>query len=119
MLSFFLTLSRLLKAIYRSWQEPAFRSTQILALLILISGTLFYRAVEGWGWVDAAYFSMMVATTIGLGDLTPTTPTAKVFTMLYAVTSIGVFIALVTQFATVLISPKADKKTDAADKPKA
>ncbi|PID62517.1 MAG: transporter [Gammaproteobacteria bacterium] len=112
MLSFFLTLNRMLKAVYRSWREPAFRSTLILAVLILLSGTVFYRTAEGWSWIDAAYFSMMVATTVGLGDLAPSTPLSKVFTMLYAVTSIGVFIALVTQLATALITLREEKKDE-------
>ncbi|PIE09089.1 MAG: transporter [Rhodobacterales bacterium] len=109
MLSFFLTLGRMLKAIYRSWQDPAFRSTLILAALIGLSGTAFYHAVEGWSWVDAAYFSTMVATTVGLGDFAPTTPLSKVFTIIYAVTSIGVFVALVSQIAAALIAPGDQK----------
>ncbi len=117
MLSFFLTLARMFKAIYRSWSDPAFRSTLILAALILLSGTVFYHKIEGWGWIDSAYFSMMVATTIGLGDISPTTPAAKLFTIAYAITSIGVFVALLTQLASALITPVDPKDKTDPDQP--
>ncbi len=109
MLSFFLTFARLFKGIYRSWQDPVFRSTLLLASLIYLSGTIFYHTVEGWSWLDSAYFSVMLATTIGLGDLAPTSAASKLFTMGYALTSIGIFVALITQLASSLIAPRQKK----------
>lgn len=103
MLPFGITFARLIQGIARSWDNPYFRATLMLAFVILLSGTLFYRSVEGWGWIDAIYFCVMTAATIGFGDLVPTTPASKVFTVFYAITSVGVFVALVTQITTALI----------------
>lgn len=109
MLSFILTLHRMAKGILRSWKSDYFRSTLLLALLILASGTVFYRSSEGWSWIDSAYFCVMTATTVGYGDLAPTTPASRLFTIFYATTGIGVFVALVSQLAAALIkSPKKD-----------
>lgn len=105
MFSFGLTFIRVYQGIARSWASPIFRSTLMLAILVLLSGTLFYRTVEGWSWVDSLYFSVMTAATIGFGDLTPTTPISKIFTIFYAISSVGVFVALVTQIASALIHP--------------
>ncbi|PID36180.1 MAG: transporter [Rhodobacterales bacterium] len=115
MISFFVTLGRMVKAITRSWQDAAFRTTLFLTLAILISSTVFYHNVEGWSWIDSAYFSVMVATTVGLGDFSPTTPGSKVFTMIYALVSIGIFVALMTQIAQALLTPiaKRGKKSTA------
>ncbi|PID37373.1 MAG: transporter [Rhodobacterales bacterium] len=118
MFSFFLTFARLFKGIYRSWQNPTFRSTLFLAILILLSGTLFYHAVEGGSWIDSAYFSVMLATTVGLGDLAPSADGSKLFTMVYAITSIGVFIALITQLASSLIAPRQEKGESPNEAPK-
>ncbi len=107
MLSFGLTLARFFTAIYRSWSNPVFRSTLGLALLILLSGTLFYHSVEGWSWLDSLFFSVMTALTISYDDLTPSSPAARIFTMFYALVSIGVFIAIVLEFARALIKPEA------------
>ncbi len=87
MLSFGLTFARVVQGISRSWGNPYFRSTSSLAVLILLSGTLFYRSAEGWSWIDAIYFSVMTAATIGFGDLVPTTTASKVFAIFYAIST--------------------------------
>ncbi|GAB4517141.1 MAG: hypothetical protein Tsb0019_16800 [Roseibium sp.] len=108
MFSVFITLMRLLKAIYRSWKLPAFRSGLLLATLILLSGTVFYRTVEGWPWVDALYFSTMTVATVGVNDLAPQTTLGKLFTVLYLFVGVGVFVALFTQFARALLAAEQD-----------
>ena len=81
MIQFFLTLHRLARGITGAWRrDPQFRSLTFLVVLTLLSGTLFYRAVEGWSTVDASYFSVTTLTTVGLGDLAPTTTFGKLFT---------------------------------------
>ncbi len=55
----------------------------VLAWGLLTVGTVVYRLVEGWSWVDSFYFSSVAATTVGFGDLTPTTDVSKVFTVFY------------------------------------
>jgi len=103
MLSFFIVFVRLGRAIVRCWRQPAFRGTLVLAGITAISGTLFYRNVEGWSWVDAAYFSLITLSTVGYGDLHPLTNAGKIFTMGYVLVGIGVFVALVTQLAEALL----------------
>ena len=107
MLSFAMTLLRLLKAIWRSWQVPAFRATASLAVLMLVSGTIFYRSVEGWSWIDSLYFSVMTVSTVGSGDLAPQTDIGKLFTVIYIVVGVGVFVVLFTQFASALLRTEA------------
>jgi voltage-gated potassium channel Kch len=110
MLSFALTVLRLIKAVVRSWRVPTFRATLALAVFILLSGTIFYHGVEGWSWIDALYFSATTVSTVGLGDLSPQTEIGKLFTVIYMFVGIGVFVALFTQFARALLHIEADQK---------
>ncbi len=103
MISSILNLIRLFKAIKRSWNVPAFRSALLLAAMILLSGTIFYRSIEGWSWVDSFYFSVTTASTVGLGDLAPKTDAGKLFTVLYIFVGVGVFILMFTQLAKALL----------------
>ena len=103
MISFMLTLARFFRGLHRAWMKPNFRSTLLISIMILISGTLFYSKVEGWRLVDALYFSVMTLTTTGYGNLQPTSDLSKIFTMFYSIVGIGVFIALITQIAKAQI----------------
>ena len=49
-------------------------------LVILATGTTFYTLVEGWTVIEALYFTVITLTTIGYGDLHPTTEFSRLFT---------------------------------------
>lgn len=107
MLSFSLIILRLAKGVSRCWRDLAFRTTLVLVCLTVLSGTLFYRSIEGWGWIDAVYFSVATISTVGYGDLAPQSDIGKIFTIFYMLVGIGLFVALVTQLARALIVPPA------------
>ncbi len=57
-------------------------------------GTLLFHRLEAWSWVQAFYFSVATITTVGYGDLYPTTDISRIFVSLYILS--GVSIALVS-----------------------
>jgi hypothetical protein len=64
-------------------------------VLVLAVGTVVYHYLEGWSWVDAFYFSAVAGSTVGFGDLSPTTNGSKLFTVVYifsSITIIGTFL---------------------------
>jgi hypothetical protein len=78
MVSFFLVLRRFIRAMVGAWRrDEEFRSLVYLVLITLAGGTIFYSTVEKWSVVDAFYFSVTTLTTVGLGDLAPTTMLGK------------------------------------------
>lgn len=64
------------------------------AAAVLIIGTLAYHWLEGWSYLDSLYFCVISLATIGYGDLTPTTPEAKIFTIIYVINGIAILLAL-------------------------
>ena len=54
-----------------------------LAIFALTGGSIFYHIVEKWSWINSVYFSVITLTTVGYGDLLPTTNASKIFTMFY------------------------------------
>ena len=64
------------------------------ALGTLLLGTLVYHRLEGWSYLDALYFCVVSLATMGYGDLTPTTPLARAFTIFYLINGIGVLLAV-------------------------
>ena len=59
-----------------------------LAVYVLV-GYILYNQEEGWGLIDSAYFAVLTITTVGYGDLVPTSDGSKVFTIIYAFLGIG------------------------------
>src|SRR5918997_3033698 len=101
MIQYLLTLRRLVRGIVGAWRrDPRFRSLALLVVFTLLSGTIFYSTVEGWRVGDAFYFSVTTLTTVGLGDLAPSTTFGKLFTAVYIFAGLGLiagFINTVTQ----------------------
>jgi voltage-gated potassium channel len=100
-------VARLLRTMARAIADPATRGIVVLAILVLAGGTVFYVRAEGWSVVDALYFCVVTLTTIGFGDLAPTTDAAKLFTVVYSLVGIGIIAAFVTSLA---LSVRADER---------
>jgi voltage-gated potassium channel len=68
-------------------------ASAISALLGLIAlGTIMYKLLVGWTWIQSFYFSVTTLSTVGYGDLHPTTDLSRLFTAFYVI--IGVSIVL-------------------------
>jgi len=68
---------------------------------MLVAGVVIYRWLEGWSYLDALYFCVVSLATVGYGDLTPTTPLARLFTIIYLINGIGILLALFDRIRVV------------------
>jgi hypothetical protein len=59
-------------------------------LIIFGVGTVFYHFVERWSWLNSLYFCVVTTATVGYGDLTPTKPISKIFTIFYIIVGITI-----------------------------
>lgn len=71
----------------------------LLVFLLLIGGSIFYMQVEHWRFIDAMFFCVVTLATVGYGNLVPTTDASKIFTMIYIVVGISVFLFFVNNLA--------------------
>ncbi len=79
----------------------------LTVVALLIFGMYFYNYVENWSYTDSFYFSTMTLTTVGYGDLTPTTHFSKIFTSFYALVGISaMFYLLGSSFKFFLFEEK-------------
>ena len=82
------------KATDRWQKEVTSQSGIIYAVLLAVGlicfGTVGYRVLEGWSWLNAFYTTVITVTTIGYGDFTPTNPDGKIFAVIFAISAIGI-----------------------------
>ncbi len=71
-----------------------------VAAFILLSATLFHW-LEGWGWLDSIYFVIITFTTIGYGDLAPTSPITKLLTIFVGLNGIAILLLLFEEIRRV------------------
>ncbi len=83
-----------------------FRIVAVVALTVLLTGSVFYHIVEKLKWLDAFYFSTITLTTVGYGDIVPTTDLAKFFTIFYVIVGIGIL----ATFANLLVKNAVAKR---------
>lgn len=66
--------------------------------------------VERWPLLDSLYFCVMTISTIGYGDLAPTTAVSKIFTMAYAILGIGLFASFVGKLVALRMAHHKKRK---------
>jgi voltage-gated potassium channel len=69
-------------------------SAFLLLGVLLFTGTVSYHGLEGWSVVDSLYFTAMTVTTVGYGDLVPTTDISKIFTVFFSLSGIGIVLVV-------------------------
>ncbi len=83
-----------------------YRYLATAAVLLVAIGTIAYRLLEDWSWVDSLYFSVVAVTTVGFGDITPSTDSSKLFTVGY----ILVGISLITAYLNARLKVRANER---------
>jgi len=89
-----------------TWDDHVYKILSISALLLLTTGTVGYHFLEDWSWVDSLYFSVVAVTTVGFGDITPSTDPSKLFTVGYILVGIGI----ITTFLNARLEQRGKKR---------
>ena len=95
-----------------TWAKHSSNILAALAAGALLTGTVVYRLLEDWGWVDSFYFSVITLTTVGYGDLSPSTPASKLFTVVYVVAGISLIGAYLNEVLKRRARRAADRRSE-------
>jgi len=98
----------------QSWSRVVAAVTLILILLGV--GTFAYSQLEGWNLVDSLYFSTTTLTTIGYGDLHPTHPISKLFTVVYIIFGVALTLVALTSIATYFFEKNYERTAETVEK---
>mmetsp|Transcript_446 Transcript_446/g.976 ORF Transcript_446/g.976 Transcript_446/m.976 type:complete len:340 (+) Transcript_446:239-1258(+) len=72
-------------------------------------GWIAYCAVfEKWSFTDATYFLMVTLTTVGYGDITPTTQASRLFTMFFVIFGISIVAVALVEVANFFMEKREE-----------
>lgn len=80
---------------FKKVKVKAYQTLTSLFFIVIATGTVFYHFAENWSWIDSLYFSVITLTTIGYGDMHPTTAFTKAFTVFYVFIGIGIIFGFI------------------------
>jgi hypothetical protein len=98
--SIFAQYGAAIRSFNRSLRHPRHQAFALAVVVVLITGVVFYRLAEGWSLVDSLYFTVIALSTIGFGDIAPTTTFSRLFTVLYAIIGVGLIGTLLNLVVT-------------------
>jgi voltage-gated potassium channel len=81
---------------------------------IVLTSMTFFHFVEGWGWFDALYYTIVTMATVGYGDFVPVTVLGKVgaiFLIIFGFGMFGVFISLLLKRQRYKYQSRIDKES--------
>jgi voltage-gated potassium channel len=107
-LSLALAFRSLRRAVGAVMRDPETKALPLVAGALLLTGTIFFWRTEDWTIIQALYFSVVTLTTVGYGDLHPTSAGTQIFTIIYILTGLGVFVALLASVAEKYIEQKSE-----------
>jgi hypothetical protein len=64
--------------------------------------------VEHWTFVDSLYFCVTTLTTVGFGSPAPTTDIGKLFTVLFVISGVGMFLAVINGVGRAAVKTQID-----------
>jgi len=67
------------------------RPPLILTILLLLTGTLGYMAIDGYPFLDAMYMTVISVATVGFGEVHPLSKAGRIFTMVLIMGGFTVF----------------------------
>lgn len=82
------------------------RLARILLVGITLIGTLGFRLIEQYSWVDALYMTIITISTVGFGEVEPLSPAGKLFASIFVIINVGVFTYALAAFSYYIIEGK-------------
>ena len=67
--------------------------------LVLLFGTIGYRVVEGWNWLDAFYMTVITISTVGITEVHPLSDAGRLFTSILIFGGVGVMAYCLSRLA--------------------
>jgi len=81
----------------------------LLLTATIIGGTVSYKIVEGWGWFDCLYMTVITITTTGYGEINKMHMGGRIVSMFLMFFGVGIFLYTVNVFITAVFETTSSR----------
>ncbi len=71
-----------------------------------------FHHLEHWTWVESFYFTVVTVTTVGYGDLHPTTDVSRLFTALFILLGVSIGAGILSYFGSNAMKRRVNKRLE-------
>lgn len=87
-------------------------TTLSLLITLIAGGTLIFHHMEDWTWAQSFYFTIVTITTVGYGDLTPTTDASRLVTALFIIVGVAIGAGIISFYGSHLVKNRIKIRTE-------
>ena len=74
--------------------------------LIFLSGVLGFQLIEGWGFVESLYTTVVTLLTVGYGDFYPKTDAGRIFTAVLITIGVGTMLLTIGLLTETMVEAR-------------
>jgi voltage-gated potassium channel len=75
----------------------------LLLVIVFVCGISGYMMLEGWGFLDSLYMTVITIASVGYMEVNPLTPTGRVFTIFLIIFGMGILLFGISTFTAFLV----------------
>jgi voltage-gated potassium channel len=79
------------------------RIVLVAVLAAIALGTVVFHLIEGWSILDSLYVTVQTVTTVGFGDLAPSTVPGRVFATVFMMVGVGIVLYSLTSIVQTIV----------------
>lgn len=92
-------------------RTPIIRVRMIIISLgfLVVLGTVLFKFLEPFTWIQSFYFTVSTMTTVGYGDLVPTSDLTRLAVALYIIVSVSLYVSFITFLGSHLLETRVQQ----------
>lgn len=79
---------------------------------VLVGGTILFKHLEPYTWIQAFYFTVTTMTTVGYGDLIPSNDYTRLAVAVFILVSVTLYISLATYLGGAYLHARERKQLE-------